>query len=124
MFRTTDGGASWVEVSLPPAEMDVRGVTCPTTTDCFAVGDKSSGTTQFGNILATTEGGTTWTDQFDYTLGLDPVIEAVECTSATSCIAVGGTTGTPHVGPRGPFPDNTTPQPGPANDPHLPRSNP
>jgi photosystem II stability/assembly factor-like uncharacterized protein len=51
-------------------------VSCVTTNDCWAVGD--------GGIFATTNGGTTWTNQHStYSL------LGINCPSATTCFAVG-----------------------------------
>ena len=54
------------------------GISCPTATTCFAVGD-------YGTIVVTTSGGTGWTPQS----GLGSAEFGISCSSATVCIAVG-----------------------------------
>lgn len=54
------------------------GVSCATTTVCWAVGD-------YGVISATTNGGTGWTAN----AGLGSAEYSISCASATTCVAVG-----------------------------------
>ena len=65
------------------ATVNLQGVVCPNTLDCFAVGAKSGSN---GVIDATTNGGTTWATQ---TSTGGQQLNAIDCSSATSCWAVG-----------------------------------
>ncbi len=59
------------------------GVTCPSTTTCYAVGTDSSGN---GLFASTTDGGTTWRTG---SLGTLNGSQAIACPSTTTCYAVG-----------------------------------
>ncbi len=63
--------------------VNLLGVACPDTLHCFAVGAKSGSN---GVIDATTNGGTTWATQ---TSTGGQQLNAIDCSSATSCWAVG-----------------------------------
>lgn len=72
---TTTSG--WVWKSPQPQGNSLVGVSCPTTTNCFAVGD-------YGTILKSTDGGSSWTSlQSGNTLKL----LSIYCTSTTNCFA-------------------------------------
>jgi len=84
--------------SLPPPVQSLRGVACATAKRCWAVGSTSATSSgSFGPALvATTDGGATWTVQpIPPTVGY---LAGVACASPRSCTAVGqvGQTG---VGP-------------------------
>jgi photosystem II stability/assembly factor-like uncharacterized protein len=98
---TSDGGSSYAGQD-PKTRNPLAGVSCPTATACFAVGER-------GTLLRTTNGGTSWSSQ----LGgpdADPsrvlcwswkmcgfegmaALEDAVCTDASTCLAV-GTNGT------------------------------
>ena len=59
----------------------LRGVSCPTTKFCAAVGDQ-------GTVLTTADGGTTWTSQVAAG-GSPKQLTGVSCARATDCAAVG-----------------------------------
>lgn len=69
----------------PSATTDaLRGVSCPTESRCYAVGDN-------GRIVATSNGGASWTaPSSGTTLGL----RAIACPSAMECVAIGASGGT------------------------------
>ncbi|MHB8319298.1 MAG: DUF6531 domain-containing protein [Acidimicrobiales bacterium] len=61
---STDGGASW-SVQEPLGNYSVSSISCPSTSNCYAVGSVVVLTapntyTNYGAILATTNGGNTW----------------------------------------------------------------
>ncbi len=65
LVGSTDGGASWA-VQEPLGNYSVSSISCPSTSDCYAVGRVEVLTapntyTQFAAILVTTDGGNTWT---------------------------------------------------------------
>ena len=76
--------APWtVQSSAPPSMSPISGVSCPSALDCFAVGTSD----HLGFVLATTDGGATWTNQqlSPLTAGLD----AISCPTTLDCTAVG-----------------------------------
>ena len=72
--------ANWSTVPVPSGTGTLYGVTCPTSSECFAVGNG-------GFILKSIDGGTTWASQ------TTPVpvslLQAITCPSASDCFAVG-----------------------------------
>jgi len=88
---TDDGGASWTLGTVPAGTGLLHGVTCPTLLSCIAAGTAAtatSGITQAkGQLLASTDGGHTWTS-VPAPDGLDDIF-SIDCPTATSCIAVG-----------------------------------
>lgn len=67
-----------------PAVPGTWAVACPSTTTCYAVGHNS---TSSADILATTDGGATWTNQ-TVPSGVAS-LDAVACPSPATCYAVG-----------------------------------
>jgi predicted acyl esterase len=82
---TTNGGATWQSQNLPSGLLDVKQLSCPSTSQCVAVGQTSGGHTI---IIATTDGGTTWVTQA-VPAGVSD-LSSVACPSVTMCTAVGG----------------------------------
>ena len=81
---STDAGTTWgtpVSVSTEPLST----ITCPDTSHCFAVGMDAS---SMGTIRATTDGGATWTNQYD-NLSSTLLLHGIACTSDSDCFAVG-----------------------------------
>lgn len=68
--------AGYVEEILP---LGLDGVSCPATSDCWAVGNT-------GGIVATTNGGATWSTQ---TSGVSRGLRAISCPSSLVCFAAG-----------------------------------
>jgi photosystem II stability/assembly factor-like uncharacterized protein len=64
----------------------ITGVSCPNSTDCFAVGETSLLT---GLILNSIDSGSTWHEQ-SVPSSVGP-LSAVSCATGSSCVAVGGT---------------------------------
>ncbi len=64
LFRTTDGGASWLPQPLPGSISDLQAVSCANVEDCAAVGSRTAD--QHGTygtrpeLLSTDNGGATW----------------------------------------------------------------
>ena len=86
MISTSDG-TTWTTQTAPSTVTNVDGVSCPSVTDCFAVGTASGA----GAILSTTD-GTTWATEVVPT-GVTS-LTGVACASATQCLAVGSASGT------------------------------
>jgi photosystem II stability/assembly factor-like uncharacterized protein len=80
MLRTTNGGATWFRQHLPAGTPELRSVSCPSVSDCMAVG--------FGSASwATTDGGKTWTQQPAPAGVAD--LRSVSCPAVFICEAVG-----------------------------------
>ena len=110
---TEDGGETW---SVSPTnggvpegrQLYLGGVSCPTPTNCWVSGFEyqagasysaiSMGTTQ-GVILATHDGGRSWSSEELPAVGGAPIrdVEAIGCSTATDCLALADQT------PAGPF---------------------
>jgi photosystem II stability/assembly factor-like uncharacterized protein len=78
---------SWsVTGSFGASALSLSAVTCPTTSQCYAVGETTFKT---GMVLVSADGGTTWT-QYNVPTGVG-TLSAIACSGASSCVAVGGT---------------------------------
>ncbi|MGA8015230.1 MAG: YCF48-related protein [Candidatus Dormiibacterota bacterium] len=91
ILSTSDGGAVWSAqasgVTGPgPGAANLTAIFCVSATQCWAVGDATGGPGGSGTILATTDGGTTWTKQSS---GTTQNLNGVSCVSATQCVVVG-----------------------------------
>ena len=83
ILGTANGGTTWQDQAVPTGFGTGGQLSCPSTSDCIAV----SG----GTIIGTTDGGTAWAAQ---TVPAGEDLDAVVCTSTTSCTAVGSDTNT------------------------------
>jgi hypothetical protein len=83
---TTDGGSTWVTQTVPATSVSLPGITCTSSTDCYAVG-QSQNQPYVGVVDATSNGGTSWTSQSVSTEA--EALTSVFCTPST-CFAVGG----------------------------------
>ena len=72
-------GGSEGAPNVPSNEGSFNAVSCPSTSDCFIVGDNG--------VLASTDSGDSWSVQS--TPGLSATLQSIECTSSSQCIAVG-----------------------------------
>jgi photosystem II stability/assembly factor-like uncharacterized protein len=80
MLRTTNGGVTWFRQDLPAGTPELLSVSCPSISDCMAVG--------FGNASwATTDGGRTWTKQ-PVPAGVAD-LRSVSCPTVSICEGVG-----------------------------------
>jgi photosystem II stability/assembly factor-like uncharacterized protein len=113
IVATTDGGSSWATQTVPSfnGEIDsiLYDVSCPTSTDCWAVGfgdsispppvGPSGSSYELALVVATTDGGRTWSAQTlpsSYSSGDDGEIfsgidylDGVSCPTSTDCWAAG-----------------------------------
>ncbi|HLX50425.1 MAG TPA: hypothetical protein VKS82_19030 [Streptosporangiaceae bacterium] len=84
----TMGSGSWTvqsQVALGP-RVGLTGVSCASSANCVAVGNSATGPV----IMATTNGGVTWTNQTPPSAsGVLYYLSAVACPAATDCVAVG-----------------------------------
>ncbi len=79
------GGSPWTEVALPGAA-SAEAVSCPTASDCVAVGTDATGAPM---ALVTTNGGATWTQETmpASATALGPAF--LSCATTSTCIVVG-----------------------------------
>ncbi len=82
---STPDGSTWASQATPATGDYLYGVSCPSTTTCFAGGAAPQG----GVIVGTTDGGATpW--RWLAPSGTPGDLKGVSCPSATECFAVGG----------------------------------
>jgi hypothetical protein len=121
MRRTVDGGATW-RTATTPHITNLQSISCPTTSQCLAVGgarQNGSGTPQ---AIATRDGGATW-----HVTSVPGPANSVSCADAAHCWVSGAadkvwatdsagtfwrpvsppSTFPPNPRDRGPFPANT-----------------
>ena len=86
VIRTSsDGGSTWT-ASIVPAGLSLTAVSCPTTTDCTAVGADSTGAT----IVGTDDGWqTVHAETLPTSVGYTD-LAAISCPTTSFCMAVGG----------------------------------
>jgi hypothetical protein len=85
ILTTGDGGADWA-VRSSGTSLDLFGVSCPSATQCFAVGGHDApGVLVTGVVLASSDGGTTWSVQ----PAVSTRLLGISCpTAGTTCYAV------------------------------------
>jgi len=88
--KTSDGGKTWTTVYNDTGNFYFNDIDCPTTTDCWAVGESESDSPQPGvRILHTADGGQNWDVQL-YVNNPDYSLMEIACVNSTECWAVGG----------------------------------
>ncbi len=92
IVRTDDGGTSWTPATLPISGT-VLSLSCPTDQVCVAVGYPGAfRDTAAGFVLRSDDGGQSWTTgSLPQNFGFAPVLTAVSCEDASSCMAIGDT---------------------------------
>jgi len=101
LYVTTDGGATWTSESLPGGIDSLSGLSCTSTSTCFASGNAEvtlNGVTEATPaVVETTDGGMTW-QLISSGITSPGTLSRITCTSTTDCMAVGyiaaGITGT------------------------------
>ena len=83
---TTNGGATFAEVAPPDGVVSLNGVACATPGSCFAVGGVQ-GRTRGGVVLHSADHGVSW--QLEDTVATVGNLAAIDCPSASTCVAVG-----------------------------------
>jgi photosystem II stability/assembly factor-like uncharacterized protein len=81
---SADSGATWNPATVP-AGAGVSAVSCPSTTECVAVGPSS---TNAPTMLTSSDGGQTWSSATPPS-GVNSIIDSVSCGTPTTCIAIG-----------------------------------
>jgi len=84
VFRTTDGGTTWMRLSYPKGAGTIFGVACASVTTCEVDG---VGNGDIGAIYGTTDGGAKWTLQLQAIVG--GYFLAIACPSTSVCEATG-----------------------------------
>jgi len=77
-------GSSWAIQTQPSSAEELRSVSCPTTSACSAIG-----VTHASGVFASHWNGSNWVAQTVPAPGTHDTLNAIDCTSATACIAVG-----------------------------------
>jgi photosystem II stability/assembly factor-like uncharacterized protein len=90
IITTTNGGTSWKSRALPDGQVFLTGISCPSTSDCVAVGYTVNMVYGYasGAVITTTDGGKVWSVQS--VPGASTDLAAVSCATTMDCVAVGG----------------------------------
>lgn len=75
-----------IQSQYPSFVSDLQGISCPSASVCIAVGQNPN---QFGSIITTTDGGSSWSGQTVPT-GIEQRY-GISCIPTTTCVAVGMT---------------------------------
>jgi photosystem II stability/assembly factor-like uncharacterized protein len=87
IVATKNGGRTWREQHVTGGSTpQLSGVSCPTPTDCIAVGSNGGSLPGSGVVLATTNAGATWNPVAAPTGAL--TVMTVSCSSVTECLAI------------------------------------
>jgi hypothetical protein len=87
-LATTDGGRHFVTSAFPAGAL-IQNVTCPTTSDCVALGVNSIQTLTGGVALTTSDGGAHWSHgRLPAGLAVGP-FPLLTCVDASHCFTVG-----------------------------------
>jgi photosystem II stability/assembly factor-like uncharacterized protein len=86
VFTTTsDGGSTWTTSTLPFTRgFSIFSMSCPSAAQCYVGGTNL--TTKRSTLLATRDGGTSWTRQ---PIPSGVIIASIGCGSVSACVAVG-----------------------------------
>jgi len=97
-YSTVDDGSTWTALSLPSGSVstpdDLEGISCPTSTLCFAAGGQESGSMRSAYVAVSTDGGLQWSNSLTGDTGSTSSVGAllgIFCASALNC--VGGADG-------------------------------
>ena len=92
LLRSTDGGHTWAPSSSPLPVDDVYGLACPSDDQCAMVGTTWAGSPAVGTggVAESIDAGLTF--RSSPTSYVPITLTAVDCPSASGCIAVGGNT--------------------------------
>ena len=122
IIATTNSGATWVTQAVPPGftafgNGQSRSITCFNVTDCWAVGSSGTSPSTTQAVIATTDGGASWTPQTPPHSGGQ--LSSVACTSSLDCWAVGTNGTTPTIIATSDGGTSWSPQTAPSGAPEL-----
>jgi photosystem II stability/assembly factor-like uncharacterized protein len=84
---TTDGGRTWKAQRVAGGSTpQLSGVSCPTATECMAVGSNGASLPGSGVVITTSDAGATWSPAAAPQNAL--VVSSVTCASPTDCTAI------------------------------------
>ncbi len=86
---TQDGGNTWTQSAVPSDLSVLYGISCPSTTTCFAAGAYYGPDGSVPAIVTSDDGGTTWSLQS--VPDAQDRLTGISCLSDLDCVAVGGT---------------------------------
>ncbi len=87
IVATTDGGTKWRAQRLAGGSTpQLSGISCPTSTECMAVGSNGASLPGSGVVVTTNDAGTTWSPVTAPPNAL--TVTSVECASTSDCTAV------------------------------------
>jgi hypothetical protein len=92
VLSTASAGASWTIGTLPSGINALSGVTCPSVSKCFAIGDTAVAQYEFKPlILASNDGGLKWKSQTipSYPAGGDVPLASISCPTTSTCFVAG-----------------------------------
>ena len=89
VVATIDGGTTWTDESLPSDVYVANGVTCPTISDCWAVGSVGTSGSFASAVIATTDAGATWAPE-SLPSNVSGGLEALSCPTTSDCWAITG----------------------------------
>jgi photosystem II stability/assembly factor-like uncharacterized protein len=87
IVATTDGGIGWKAQHVAGGSTpELSGISCPTPTDCLAVGSNGASLPGSGVVVATRDAGTTWSP---VTAPMNALtLTSVECAGTSDCTVV------------------------------------
>lgn len=86
IVATKDGGQIWKAQHVTGGSTpQLSGVSCPSATDCLAVGSNGASVPGSGVVVTTTDGGKTWNPVAAPTA---LTVTTVDCTSVSNCVAL------------------------------------
>jgi photosystem II stability/assembly factor-like uncharacterized protein len=86
---TTNGGVSWKSQHVSGGGIpDLSGVSCPSATECMAVGSNGSPTPGGGIVVTTSDAGAVWNPATTPASALN--VMSVSCASPADCLAIAG----------------------------------
>jgi photosystem II stability/assembly factor-like uncharacterized protein len=86
-YTSSDGGKTWRATSL--GCVAPTNVFCSSANTCEVIGQAFSDGTQYGQIMGTSDGGSSWQVQYKL-VGGTTSLNGVTCSSSKSCLVVGG----------------------------------
>ena len=84
---TSNGGVTWkAQQVVGGSTPELSGVSCPTTTECMAVGSNGASLPGSGVVITTSDAGATWSPALSPQNAL--VVSSVTCASPIDCTAI------------------------------------